>query len=91
MPETSSKQLELRYYYDLERHFEASGKPSATAMMIMKKMANGEPLGPAGKPGKGSLLERQQQEAEEKEKKDKDGHPALEWPRNILAKPFISC
>ena len=66
----------LRYYYDLERHFEASGKPSATAMMIMKKMANGEPLGPPGKPGKGSLLERQQQEAEEKEK-GKDGRSAL--------------
>jgi len=24
-----------RYYYDLERHFECSGKPSATAMMLL--------------------------------------------------------
>ena len=27
------------------RHFECSGKPSATAMLLMKKLANGEPLG----------------------------------------------
>eukprot|EP00913_Durusdinium_trenchii_P004682 g4347.t1 len=46
-----SKEKQEEYYYDLERHFECSGKPSATAMMIMKKMANGEPLGPPGRPG----------------------------------------
>ena len=28
----------------------------------MKKMANGEPLGPPGRPGKGSYLERLQNE-----------------------------
>ena len=31
-------------------------------LRIMKKMANGEPLGPPGRPGKGSYLERLQNE-----------------------------
>ncbi|CAJ1340153.1 unnamed protein product [Effrenium voratum] len=47
------------YYHDLERHFECSGKPSATAMLLMKKLANGEPLGPPGRPGPGSWLDKQ--------------------------------
>eukprot|EP00933_Yihiella_yeosuensis_P047871 TRINITY_DN43844_c0_g1_i1.p1 TRINITY_DN43844_c0_g1~~TRINITY_DN43844_c0_g1_i1.p1 ORF type:complete len:174 (+),score=32.30 TRINITY_DN43844_c0_g1_i1:99-620(+) len=40
--------LKKEYYKDLARHFEASVRPSATAMVLTKKMQAGEPLGRPG-------------------------------------------
>ena len=47
----------------------------------MKKMANGEPLGPPGRPGKGSYLERLQNEGKDpRKKKKKKQHMGVEGP-----------
>lgn len=44
------KERRLTYYADLEAHLDASSKPSATAMMLLRKIGEGEQLGqPWGK------------------------------------------
>jgi len=42
-----------KYYEELEAHLTASHKPSAAAMMLLRKIKDGEPLGMPGKGGGG--------------------------------------
>ena len=53
----------------------------------MKKMANGEPLGPPGRPGKGSYLERLQNEGKDPRKKKKQ-HMSVEGPTKKIGDYF---
>merc|ERR1712187_752255 len=49
-------------YEQLERHLEVSNKPSAMAMMLLRKLAAGESLGQPGRIAPGSYLDKQAQE-----------------------------
>mmetsp|Transcript_25179 Transcript_25179/g.57900 ORF Transcript_25179/g.57900 Transcript_25179/m.57900 type:complete len:286 (-) Transcript_25179:35-892(-) len=63
------------YLGQLERHLEASNKPSAMAMMLLKKLGDGQPLGRPGNPSPGSYLDRLEQEKKARERhgdKDRD-------------------
>mmetsp|Transcript_45517 Transcript_45517/g.83323 ORF Transcript_45517/g.83323 Transcript_45517/m.83323 type:complete len:282 (+) Transcript_45517:121-966(+) len=63
------------YLGQLERHLEASNKPSAMAMMLLKKLGDGQPLGRPGNPSPGSYLDRLEQEKKTRERhgeKDRD-------------------
>lgn len=50
------------YYIDLEKHFEVSSRPSAMAMLLLKKLARGDPLGNPSAPAPGSYLDKQNRE-----------------------------
>merc|ERR1711972_1081793 len=49
-------------YDELERHFEVSNRPSAMAMMLLRKLSEGQPLGRPGPPAPGSYLDRKARE-----------------------------
>merc|ERR1719215_1528048 len=62
-------------YDQLERHLEVSNKPSAMAMMLLRKLTAGESLGQPGRPAPGSFADKQAQEARDRRSggdKDKD-------------------
>lgn len=48
-----------QYVADLERHLEVSARPSATVMMLLKKLGGGEALPKPGPVQSGSYLDRQ--------------------------------
>mmetsp|Transcript_6360 Transcript_6360/g.13896 ORF Transcript_6360/g.13896 Transcript_6360/m.13896 type:complete len:300 (-) Transcript_6360:43-942(-) len=60
------------YLNQLERHLEASNKPSAMAMMLLKKLGDGQPLGRPGNPSPGSYLDKVEQERKAREEKNRE-------------------
>merc|ERR1711957_899199 len=60
------------YYNQLEKHFEVSSRPSAMAMMLLKKLANGEPLPPPSAPAPGSYLDKQNKDRERPRSRSRD-------------------
>lgn len=48
---------------ELEKHLEGAKKPSARAMMLLRKIGEGAPLGPVGPPAPGSYLDMLGKEA----------------------------
>merc|ERR1719410_1212162 len=50
------------YLVEIERHLEVSSRPSAMAMMLLRKLGEGQPLGRPGLPAPGSYIDRQQRE-----------------------------
>lgn len=60
-------------YEELERHFEVSNRPSAMAMMLLRKLSEGQPLGRPGPAAPGSYLDRKMRERQEgKGDRDRD-------------------
>lgn len=49
------------YVKEIEKHLEVSNRPSAMAMMLLKKLGAGEPLGRPGQPAPGSWASQQNQ------------------------------
>merc|ERR1719436_62632 len=47
------------YLVEVERHLEVSNRPSAMAMMLLRKLGEGQPLGKPGQPAPGSYPDRQ--------------------------------
>lgn len=60
------------YFVEIERHLEVSNRPSAMAMMLLKKLGEGQPLGRPGPPAPGSYLDRLQQERSSRGRGDRD-------------------
>jgi len=50
------------YLVEIERHLEVSSRPSAMAMMLLRKLGEGQPLGRPGPPAPGSYLDKIQRE-----------------------------
>jgi len=50
------------YLVEIERHLEVSSRPSAMAMMLLRKLGEGQPLGRPGPPAPGSYIDKQQRE-----------------------------
>lgn len=46
------------YLADLEKHMEVSNRPSAMAMLLLRKLGEGQPLGKPGPPAPGSMLDK---------------------------------
>lgn len=67
------------YLTDLEKHLEVAGRPSATVMLMLKKISDGKPLGPVSQPpagkgggGKGSVGGRdREQSRSERDERDR--------------------
>lgn len=60
-------------YDELERHLEVSNKPSAMAMLLLRKLSEGTPLGRPGPPAPGSYVDKKTREQKEQRgEKDKD-------------------
>merc|ERR1711972_575367 len=59
-------------YDELERHFEVSNRPSAMAMMLLRKLSEGQPLGRPGPAAPGSYLDRKMRERQEHQDRDRD-------------------
>mmetsp|Transcript_82732 Transcript_82732/g.184740 ORF Transcript_82732/g.184740 Transcript_82732/m.184740 type:complete len:226 (-) Transcript_82732:66-743(-) len=60
-------------YDELERHFEVSNRPSAMAMMLLRKLAEGQPLGRVGPVAPGSYLDKKQRDKGDRDKdRDRD-------------------
>mmetsp|Transcript_47319 Transcript_47319/g.133472 ORF Transcript_47319/g.133472 Transcript_47319/m.133472 type:complete len:320 (-) Transcript_47319:57-1016(-) len=57
-------------YEELEKHFEVSNRPSAMAMMLLRKLSEGQPLGRPGPAAPGSYLDRKMRERQD----GKDSH-----------------
>lgn len=55
-------------YEELDRHLEVSNKPSAMAMLLLRKLSDGTPLGRPGPIAPGSYLDRKMKE--ERDKRD---------------------
>lgn len=62
------------YIAEVTKHLEVSGKPSATVMMLLKKLGQGQPLGKPGPPAPGSYLDRQKHERDERRRPREDGY-----------------
>lgn len=62
------------YMGELGKHLEVSGKPSATVMMLLKKLGQGLPLGRPGQPAPGSYLDRQRHERDDRRRPREDGY-----------------
>mmetsp|Transcript_62697 Transcript_62697/g.173441 ORF Transcript_62697/g.173441 Transcript_62697/m.173441 type:complete len:259 (+) Transcript_62697:2-778(+) len=62
------------YMKEVERHLETSAKPSATVMMLLKKLGEGHPLGKPGAPAPGSYLDRQKRDGEDRRRPREDGY-----------------
>merc|ERR1719291_1079375 len=54
------------YMKELERHLEVSAKPSATVMMLLRKLGEGMPLGKPGPPAPGCYVDRQKRENDDR-------------------------
>merc|ERR550525_1464045 len=50
------------YLVEIEKHLEVSNRPSAMAMMLLRKLGEGQPLGRPGPPAPGSYLDKVQRE-----------------------------
>merc|ERR1719221_2000309 len=50
------------YLVEVERHLEVSNRPSAMAMMLLRKLGEGQPLGRPGPPAPGSYLDKAQRD-----------------------------
>merc|ERR1719373_899912 len=50
------------YLVEIERHLEVSNRPSAMAMMLLRKLGEGAPLGRPGPPAPGSYLDKVQKD-----------------------------
>merc|ERR1719433_420606 len=59
-------------YEELDRHFEVSNRPSAMAMMLLRKLSEGQSLGRPGPAAPGSYLDRKMRDRQEKSDRDKD-------------------
>merc|ERR1712151_136615 len=55
------------YMAQIEQHLVVSNRPSAMAMMLLKKLGNAEPLGPPGPIAPGSLADQARREGGKKE------------------------
>ncbi|CAE7743645.1 unnamed protein product, partial [Symbiodinium pilosum] len=51
------------YLIEIERHLEVSNRPSAMAMMLLRKLGEGQPLGKPGQAAPGSYLDNAQRAA----------------------------
>merc|ERR1719373_955152 len=47
------------YLVEIEKHLEVSNRPSAMAMMLLRKLGEGQSLGKPGPPAPGSYADRQ--------------------------------
>merc|ERR1740129_2587635 len=54
------------YLVEVERHLEVSNRPSAMAMMLLRKLGEGQPLGRPGPAAPGSYLDKVQRERKER-------------------------
>lgn len=64
------------YLRSVEKHLEVSGRPSATVMLLLKKLGEGTPLGNPGRPAPGCYLEREKKEKDDSRRpRDKDYRP----------------
>merc|ERR1719499_84211 len=64
------------YMKEVEKHLETSAKPSATVMMLLKKLGEGLPLGKPGPPAPGCYLDRQKRDNDDRRRpRDKDYRP----------------
>merc|ERR550525_40110 len=50
------------YLVEIEKHLEVSNRPSAMAMMLLRKLGEGQPLGRPGPPAPGSYLDKIQRD-----------------------------
>merc|ERR1719499_90994 len=50
------------YLVEIERHLEVSNRPSAMAMMLLRKLGEGQSLGRPGPPAPGSYLDKAQKD-----------------------------
>merc|ERR1740121_2046815 len=64
-----SEEKRQEYYIEIDRHLETSDRPSARAMMLLKKVGSGGFSGRSGSPAAGSYAARQNEE-KEKEKRE---------------------
>lgn len=62
------------YMGELGKHLEVSGKPSATVMMLLKKLGQGLPLGKPGQPAPGSYADRNRRERDDRRRSKDDGY-----------------
>merc|ERR1712226_566975 len=46
------------YFEEIERHLEASNRPSAMVMMLLRKLGEGQSLGRPGPPAPGSFIDK---------------------------------
>jgi len=60
------------YYGEIERHLETSARPSAMAMMLLKKLGSGESLGRPGPVAPGSYLDKQRRDGDSHRDRDRD-------------------
>merc|ERR1719422_197860 len=61
-----------QYLIDIEKHLEVSDRPSARAMMLLRKLGEGQPLGRPGPPAPGSFVDLANKEKERDKERDKD-------------------